>query len=70
MVHLQSRKFFVNVPSFLTWIFWLFKPFLSSATLAKMSVVGSGPAVLGAALSVVINEDELPKQYGGTADNF
>ncbi|KAF8558171.1 CRAL/TRIO domain-containing protein [Imleria badia] len=65
-----SRKFFVNVPSFLTWVFWLFKPFLSAATLAKMTVVGSGPAVLGAALSIVIDEDELPQQYGGTGDNF
>jgi len=64
------RKFFVNVPSFLTWIFWLFKPFLSSATLAKMTVVGSGPDALGAALLPVIDKKELPKQYGGTADNF
>ncbi|KAI9444482.1 CRAL-TRIO domain-containing protein [Lactarius indigo] len=26
-----SRKFFVNVPSLMTWIFWLFKPVLSPA---------------------------------------
>ncbi|KAH0836536.1 CRAL-TRIO domain-containing protein [Lanmaoa asiatica] len=65
-----SRKFFVNVPSFLNWIFWLFRPFLSSATLAKMTVVGSGPDALGAAISLVIDKDELPKQYGGTANSF
>lgn len=35
-----------------------------------MTVVGSGPDTLGAALSLVIDPDELPKQYGGTADNF
>ncbi|KAG9312830.1 CRAL-TRIO domain-containing protein [Chiua virens] len=65
-----SRKFFVNVPSFLTWVFWMFKPFMSSATLAKMTVVGSGPETLGAALSPVIDKDELPQQYGGTVVNF
>ncbi|KAI0306110.1 CRAL-TRIO domain-containing protein [Multifurca ochricompacta] len=31
-----ARKFFVNVPSIMTWIFWLFKPVLSPATIAKM----------------------------------
>lgn len=35
-----------------------------------MTVVGSGPAALGAALSLVIDRDELPEQYGGTASNF
>ncbi|KIJ61945.1 hypothetical protein HYDPIDRAFT_176719 [Hydnomerulius pinastri MD-312] len=65
-----SRKFFVNVPSFLTWIFWLFKPFLSAATLAKMSVVGSGHRALGSALLPIIDRHELPKQYGGVAEGF
>ncbi|KAI0282980.1 CRAL-TRIO domain-containing protein [Russula brevipes] len=32
---LVRTKFFVNVPSLMTWIFWLFKPILSPATLAK-----------------------------------
>lgn len=35
-----------------------------------MTVVGSGPDALGAALLLVIDKDELPKQYGGTVDNF
>ncbi|KAH7920377.1 CRAL/TRIO domain-containing protein [Leucogyrophana mollusca] len=65
-----SRKFFINVPTFLTWIFWLFKPLLSSATLAKMSVVGSGPRAIGAALGPVIEEGELPRRYGGSAEGF
>ncbi|KAF9218625.1 CRAL/TRIO domain-containing protein [Gyrodon lividus] len=65
-----SRKFFVNVPSFLAWIFWLFKPFLSAATLAKMTVVGSGHQAISAALLPLIDEGELPKKYGGAADGF
>ncbi|KIK78506.1 hypothetical protein PAXRUDRAFT_163858 [Paxillus rubicundulus Ve08.2h10] len=65
-----SRKFFVNVPSFLAWIFWLFKPLLSTATLAKMTVVGSGHRVIGAALLPIIDEAKLPKKYGGVAVDF
>ncbi|KAI6024413.1 CRAL-TRIO domain-containing protein [Pisolithus marmoratus] len=67
---LLARKFFVNVPSFMTWIFWLFKPLLSSATLDKMAVVGSGPRTIGAALLPIIDEHELPKRYGGSAEAF
>ncbi|KAJ8590142.1 CRAL TRIO domain-containing protein [Rhizopogon salebrosus TDB-379] len=65
-----AKKFFVNVPSFLTWIFWIFKPLLSSATVAKMSVVGSGPHAIGPALLPLIPADQLPKRYGGDADGF
>ncbi|KAH7881769.1 CRAL-TRIO domain-containing protein [Phlebopus sp. FC_14] len=65
-----ARKFFVNVPSFLSWIFWLFKPFLSAATLAKMTVVGSGSRSIGAALLPIIDQDQLPREYGGSADDF
>ncbi|OJT12451.1 Phosphatidylinositol transfer protein sfh5 [Trametes pubescens] len=65
-----SRKFFINVPTLLTWIFWLFKPLISAATLAKMSVVGSGAKTIGAELSQVIPVDELPKRYGGKAEDF
>lgn len=65
-----AAKFFVSVPSFLTWIFWAFKPFLPAATLAKMSVVGSGAQTIGAALLPLISEQELPKRYGGSAEGF
>ncbi|EGN96686.1 hypothetical protein SERLA73DRAFT_184823 [Serpula lacrymans var. lacrymans S7.3] len=67
---LLSRKFFINVPSFLSWVFWIFKPLISSATLAKMSVVGSGKRAIGQALLPVIDADQLPKRYGGEADAF
>jgi hypothetical protein len=54
----------------MTWVFWLFKPLLSANTLAKLNVVGGGPAVIGAALLPVIDAKELPKQYGGEAEAF
>ncbi|KAI9062585.1 CRAL/TRIO domain-containing protein [Trametes sanguinea] len=65
-----SRKFFINVPTLLTWIFWLFKPLISANTLAKMSVVGTGAKAIGAELSQVIDRKELPKRYGGEAEGF
>ncbi|KAJ8495297.1 hypothetical protein ONZ45_g12922 [Pleurotus djamor] len=67
---LLHRKFFVNVPSLLNWIFWLFKPLISANTLAKMSVVGSGSYTIGKTLLPVINKDQLPKRYGGEAEAF
>lgn len=62
-----AHKFFVNVPSFLTWIFWLFKPLLSAATLAKMKVAGSGAHAIGKELHPLIADDQLPPRYGGAA---
>ena len=67
-MRVQSRKYFINVPTLLTWVFWLFKPLISAATLAKMSVVGSGARTIGAELSQVIPAEELPKKYGGQAE--
>ncbi|KAH8997785.1 CRAL-TRIO domain-containing protein [Lactarius hatsudake] len=60
-----SSKFFVNVPSIMTWIFWLFKPVLPPATLAKMKVVGHGSRTIGKELLPLIDVKELPAQYGG-----
>ncbi|KAG5647504.1 hypothetical protein DXG03_009441 [Asterophora parasitica] len=66
----QYRKFFVNVPTLMNWIFWIFKPLLPAATLAKMSVVGTGTHALKKALVPFIDAKELPKQYGGEAAGF
>jgi phosphatidylinositol transfer protein SFH5 len=49
----------------MTWIFWLFKPLVSSATFAKLKVVGSGPTTIGKELLQHVDATELPKQYGG-----
>ncbi|KAG8813075.1 Non-classical phosphatidylinositol transfer protein (PITP) [Serendipita sp. 399] len=61
----QHKKFFVSVPVVLTWIFWTFTSLLSPATQQKMSVVGSGPDTISAALLPVVDKDQLLKRYGG-----
>ena len=53
----------------MTWIFWLFKPVLSPATIAKMKVVGHGPSTIGKELLPLIDDKELPGQYGGAVEN-
>ncbi|KAF8967734.1 CRAL-TRIO domain-containing protein, partial [Flammula alnicola] len=67
---LLYKKFFINVPTLLNWIFWAFKPLLSANTLAKMSVVGTGHHAIKKTLSEFIDVKELPKKYGGNADAF
>lgn len=62
------KKFFVNVPSLMAWVFWAFKPLLPAATQAKMTMVGSGHHAIGKALLPYIEEAQLPKKYGGSAD--
>jgi len=61
------KKFFVNVPTIMTWLFWIFKPLIPSQTFSKMSVVGSGHHTIGKALLPLVDEDELPERYGGKA---
>jgi hypothetical protein len=63
----KFKKFFVNVPGYMSWLFWIFKTILPAATFAKMSVVGSSPRSIGKALLPFIAPEELPKRYGGTA---
>jgi hypothetical protein len=60
----------VNVPSLMAWVFWAFKPFLSAATFAKMSVVGSGGSAIGKAMLPLADANELPKRYGGAAQGW
>jgi len=57
------------VPTFLTWVFWAFKPLISAKTLAKMTIVGSGRSTIRKALVPYIDENELPDKYGGAAVN-
>ncbi|KAJ3521781.1 hypothetical protein NMY22_g12167 [Coprinellus aureogranulatus] len=67
---LLYKKFFINVPSWMTWIFWAFKAIIPSATLAKMAVVGSSTSALRSALLPHIDAKQLPKRYGGEAEAF
>ncbi|KAJ7117686.1 CRAL-TRIO domain-containing protein [Mycena epipterygia] len=64
---LLYKKFFVNVPGFMTWLFWFFKSILPATTFAKMSVVGTSPRSIGKVLLPLVAADELPKRYGGNA---
>jgi len=64
------KKFFVNVPAIMAWIYWAFKPFVSSQTFAKLNVVGKGPAAIGKELLPLVDPTELPKRYGGQAEGF
>lgn len=64
------KKFYINVPTLMAWIFWLFKPIISATTLAKLNVVGSGTTATSAALLPFIDPKELPKRYGGGAEAF
>ncbi|KAG8902492.1 Non-classical phosphatidylinositol transfer protein (PITP) [Tulasnella sp. 408] len=64
------RKFFVGVPTIMTWIFWAFKPLVSAATFAKLSVAGRGPETIGKELLPYIDGSQLPKRYGGNAEAF
>ena len=67
---LQYKKFFINVPTFLTWMYWFFKNLVNPRTFAKMQVVGTGKATILAAFVPFIDTKELPKRYGGEADAF
>ncbi|KAF9054487.1 CRAL-TRIO domain-containing protein [Panaeolus papilionaceus] len=67
---LLYKKFFVNVPTLLNWIFWAFKPLLPTATLAKMSVVGTGRYTISKELLPLIDASNLPTRYGGEAEAF
>jgi len=64
------KKFFINVPAILNWMFWLFRPLLSAKTMAKMEVVGTGQHATKKALLPFIDADNLPKRYGGHAEAF
>ena len=66
----QALEFFINVPTVLTQIFWLFGPIVSASMSAKMSVVGTSEGAVSSALLPVIDESELPSRYGGKANDF
>jgi len=67
---LLYKKFFINVPSLLTWIFWAMKPLISANTVAKMFVIGSGQQAISKALLPHVDASQLPKRYGGEAEAF
>lgn len=54
----------------MAWVFWMFKGLTSAKTFAKFNMVGTGPRAIGAALLPIIDADQLPKRYGGKADDL
>lgn len=57
-----DRKFFVNVPWVMSWVFAAAKLIVRRETAAKFCVLSDGKALVG---ELVMPED-LPKEYGGT----
>ncbi len=54
----------------MAWLFWAFKPLVSSQTFAKLVVVGRGPQAIGKEMLPYVEPSQLPAQYGGTAVKF
>ncbi|KIY68870.1 CRAL/TRIO domain-containing protein [Cylindrobasidium torrendii FP15055 ss-10] len=67
---LLYRKYFINVPTLMSWIFWAFKAIVPSATFSKMSVVGSSKHEIKKVLGEIVEVNNLPKRYGGEAEAF
>ncbi|TRM65468.1 CRAL-TRIO domain-containing protein [Schizophyllum amplum] len=67
---LLYKKYFVNVPTLMSFIFWTFKAILPAKTFAKMSVVGTSTNSIRDTLKDVIDVKEIPKRYGGEAEGF
>ena len=59
-----SRKFFVNVPLLMQWMFGAMKLFVSRDTVKKFSVLSYGGAVAGEL------GDGVPAEYGGKAEKL
>lgn len=62
---LLSKKYFINVPLLMGWVFTFFKAtgFMSAATLKKFEMLSSGD------LSSAFGKDNLPKEYNGGQEN-
>lgn len=62
---LLSVKFFINVPAFMSWVFYFFKKvgIVSEATMKKFEVLNGGD------LSEWFGKENLPREYNGGADS-
>lgn len=57
----MRRKFFVNVPAVMGWMFSAMRLFLSKETVQKFTILGYGEYLAGE----LGHADRLPKEYGG-----
>ena len=60
---LLAHKYFVNVPTIMSWAFSAMKLFLSPATLRKFHPLSSGASLAAEMPSIA---SSLPKEYGGS----
>ncbi|KAI5895252.1 CRAL/TRIO domain-containing protein [Schizophyllum commune H4-8] len=67
---LLYKKFFINVPTLMSFIFWTFKAILPAKTFAKMSVVGTSTNSIRDTLGEIIDVKEIPKRYGGEGEEW
>ncbi|KOS21865.1 Phosphatidylinositol transfer protein sfh5 [Escovopsis weberi] len=59
---LMSQKYFVNVPSIMSWMFGALKFFLAPATIKKFHPLASGASLSNELKTIA---DSLPSEYGG-----
>ncbi|KAH8916339.1 CRAL/TRIO domain-containing protein [Atractiella rhizophila] len=64
---LLEAKWFLNVPTVMSWLFKFFSNFLSQRTLDKFKVMGPDQKSIHAELSRIIDDEQLPKKFGGNA---
>ena len=68
--HPQYKKYFINVPTLMSFIFWTFKAILPAKPCAKMSVVGTSTNSIRDTLGEIIDVKEIPKRYGGEGEEW
>ncbi|KAL7005881.1 Non-classical phosphatidylinositol transfer protein (PITP) [Cystobasidiomycetes sp. EMM_F5] len=59
----MKRKFFVNVPAVMGWVFSAMRLFLSKETVAKFTIVSYGNQLV----HEIGHADEIPTEYGGNS---
>jgi len=64
---LLRKKFFVNVPAIMGWVFTSIKLFLSAETVKKFHPLGYGRSLAGELPEI---GEQLPKDYGGQGKNI
>lgn len=60
----MRRKFFVNVPAVMGWMFSAMRLFLSKETVRKFTILSYGQYLAGE----LGHADRLPKEYGGAGN--
>jgi phosphatidylinositol transfer protein SFH5 len=65
---LLGRKYFVNVPYLMGWVYTLMKVFLPKDTASKLEMLSNGSSLAGAIKATHPWAKDLPVAYGGEGD--